>query len=136
MSISLKPSLGTKGASLTAVALAAALSLTGCGNAAPSGHADQLAVAVVDHLASSDVAGATTDFSPAMAKMLPAADLTQKWKHYQQVLGDYRAHGQPQAVAQGPLTVVNVPLSMAQKPGQLRVTVDQTGHVAGLFLLG
>lgn len=135
MSINPSPSMKTVG--LTAVALVAALSLTGCGNAAPApSHADQLAVAVVDNLAGSNVAAATTDFSPAMAQMLPAANLTQKWKHYQEVLGDYRSHGQPQDIAQGPLTVVNVPLSMAQKPGQLRVTVDQSGHVAGLFLIG
>jgi hypothetical protein len=121
---------------LTTIALAAALSLSACGTPAPEpGHADRLAVAVLNNLVVNKAEAAIADFTPAMARTLPAANLSQKWKRYQEVLGDYRSHGQPQDVAQGPLTVVNLPLAMAQKPGHLQVTVDQSGHIAGLFLL-
>lgn len=134
MSFSLNANSGTKVLAQTAVALAAAVSLSGCGSTAPA-HTDQLALTVINNLASGNVAAATTDFSPAMTKGLPAENLAQTWKHYQDVLGNYQSHGQPNDVAQGPLTVVNLPLSMAKKPGQLRITVDEGGHVAGLFLL-
>src|ERR1700712_2107058 len=95
MPISLNVNSGTKVLAQTAVALAAAVSLSGCGTPAPA-HADQLALTVINNLATGNVAGATTDFSPAMTQGLPAANLTQTWKHYQDVLGGYKSHGEPQ----------------------------------------
>lgn len=127
---------GTKGLTLTAAAvLVGALGLSGCGSSAPGpGHADQLALTELTNLTTNNPA-ATTDFSPAMAQTLPAPALAQQWARYQNLLGNYQTHGQPQDLTQGELTVVNLPLNMARTPGQLRITVDHDGHIAGLFFL-
>ena len=126
---------GTTGVALTAVALGAALSLSACGGAAPPpNHADQVALTALNNL-TTDPAAATAAFTPAMVQIAPAATLDQDWKRYQQLLGNYQSHGQPQDLPQGAMTVVNLPLSMSHAPGQLRITVDHDGHIAGLFFL-
>ena len=127
---------GTKGLALAAVAVGAALSLSACGTAAAPGPspADQVALTALTNL-TTHPAAATTGFTPAMTQIVPAAALAQDWTRYQQLLGTYQSHGQPQDLPQGTMTVVNLPLSMSHTPGQLRVTVDHDGHIAGLFFL-
>lgn len=79
--------------------------------------------------------GVTAGFDPTMQQRLSADGVAAGWAAYQKQFGDYQSHGDPEDVSRGDLTVVNVPLKMARKPGQFRITFHRDGHIAGLFLL-
>jgi Protein of unknown function (DUF3887) len=96
---------------------------------------DQLALATLDNIVQGDDASATAAFDPTMQSALPAEALGQAWTTYQQVLGPYQSHGDPQDVQRGDLTVVNVPLQMEHEPGQFRLSVHPDGTIAGLYFL-
>jgi hypothetical protein len=112
-----------------------ALCLTGAPVARADVTPDQLAQATFDQIVAGDYAGATTQFDQNLQKMLPAAALGQAWSAYQQTFGAYQSHGDPEDVQRGDLTVVNLPLQMARRPGQFRLTVHPDGTVAGLYFL-
>ncbi len=103
--------------------------------ASAAGSPDQLALATLDQIAQGDNAAATAYFDQTMADMLSAPALGQAWITYQQLLGTYQSHGDPQDVQRGELTVVNVPLQMEHAPGQFRLTVHPDGTIAGLYFL-
>ncbi|ORA35485.1 hypothetical protein BST20_18030 [Mycobacterium branderi] len=96
---------------------------------------DELALATLDNIVQGDDTAATAHFDPRMQAALPAQALGQAWTNYQQTLGPYQSHGDPEDLQRGDLTVVNVPLQMAHAPGQFRLTVHPDGTIAGLFFL-
>jgi len=96
---------------------------------------DQVALATLDDIVRGDYPAATAPFDQRMHKMLPDKALGQAWDAYQQQFGAYQSHGEPEDVQRGEATVVNVPLQMARKPGQFRVTVQPDGAVSGLYFL-
>lgn len=119
---------------------ALAVSAVACGRgdtrtASPAGSPDQLALATLDHIVQGDNAAATAHFDQTMADMLSAPALGQAWITYQELLGAYQSHGDPDDVQRGELTVVNIPLQMERAPGQFRLTVHPDGSVAGLYFL-
>lgn len=96
---------------------------------------DEIALATFDNIVQGDDAAVTARFDPTMQSALSAAALGQAWTTYQQTLGSYQSHGDPQDLQRGDLTVVNVPLQMAREPGQFRLTVHPDGTIAGLYFL-
>lgn len=96
---------------------------------------DQLALATLDQIVQGNNAAATAHFDPTMADMLSAPALGQSWITYQELLGTYQSHGEPEDIRRGELTVVNVPLQMERAPGQFRLTVHPDGTIAGLYFL-
>ena len=96
---------------------------------------DEVALATFDSIVQGDDTAVTARFDPTMQSALSAPALGQAWTTYQQTLGSYQSHGDPQDVQRGDLTVVNVPLQMAREPGQFRLTVHPDGTIAGLYFL-
>jgi Protein of unknown function (DUF3887) len=96
---------------------------------------DTLALDILDEIVRGDYAAATTSFDAQMHQKVSTQLLADSWKSYQQTLGAYESHGDPQQVPHGDLTIVNVPLQMQQEPGQFRVTFHSDGTVAGLLFL-
>lgn len=96
---------------------------------------DQVALTTLDDIIRGDYPAATAPFDQRMRKILPDKALGQAWSSYQQQFGAYRSHGAPENVQRGDVTVVNVPLQMANRPGQFRVTVHPDGAVSGLYFL-
>ena len=133
-------SLQLRTLAILAVLGALAMSTSACGGAdtptpSSAGSPDKLALATLDQIVQGDNAAATAHFDQTMAGMLSAPALGQSWITYQQLLGKYQSHGDPQDVQRGELTVVNVPLQMEHAPGQFRLTVHPDGTVAGLYFL-
>ncbi|OHT67532.1 hypothetical protein BKG66_22965 [Mycobacteroides chelonae] len=119
---------------------ALAMSATACGGAdtpkaSVADSPDQLALATLDQIVQGNNAAATAHFDPTMADMLSAPALGQSWITYQELLGTYQSHGEPEDIRRGELTVVNVPLQMERAPGQFRLTVHPDGTIAGLYFL-
>lgn len=96
---------------------------------------DQVALATLDGIVRGDYPAAAAPFDSRMQKMLPAKALGQAWSTYEQTFGGYQSHGDPEDVPCGELTVVNIPLQMAHRPGQFRVSVHPDGSVSGLYFL-
>jgi hypothetical protein len=147
---------------LAAVAMAATLALTSCDStgqsgktaasttahspgasvpaaAAPTspapGRDDKRALQILNQIIQGEFAAARADFDGVMQQRLSCQELSSAWAAYQQTLGGYQSHEDPQDVSRGDLTVVNVPLHMALMPGQLRVTFHGDGTIAGLYFL-
>jgi hypothetical protein len=147
---------------LAAAAITAILGLTGCdssgqsgktaasttdhsaGASAPAaavstspapGRDDKRALQILNQIIQGEFAAVRADFDSVMQQRLSCEELSSAWAAYQQTLGSYQSHGDPQDVSRGDLTVVNVPLQMALTPGQLRVTFHGDGTVAGLYFL-
>lgn len=96
---------------------------------------DQVALSTLDEIVRGDFPAATAEFNPTMQRMLPNQALQQSWDLYQQVFGAYLSHGAPENIEQGDVTVVNVPLQMARRPGQFRLSVQPDGTVTSLTFL-
>jgi hypothetical protein len=106
---------------------------------APAATADtspnQVALTTLDDIVQGDFPAATAPFDPTMQKKLPIKVLVQAWAGYQQLLGPYLSHGDPESTQRDDLTVVNVPMQMERQPGQFRLSVRPDGTVTGLYFL-
>ena len=123
---------------LRTLVVGVAAALLGAGALAPPAAAatpDELALATLDHIVAGDFVAAAAPFHPTLQKRLPPNMLGQAWSAYQQLQGGYQSHGDPQDTPRGDLTVVNVPLQMANRPGQFRLSVHGDGTVSGLYFL-
>lgn len=98
---------------------------------APPDHA----VSLLDDVVGGNMAAVTTDFDPTLRKSLTPQSLGSVWSVYQRTFGQYQSHGDPQQVQRADLTVVSVPLSMANQPGEFRVKFHGDGTIAGLYFL-
>jgi hypothetical protein len=101
---------------------------------APGQH-DKRALQMLNQIIQGEFAAVRTDFDNEMQERLSCEKLSSAWAAYQQTLGSYQSHEDPQDVSRGDLTVVNVPLNMALTSGQLRVTFHSDGTIAGLYFL-
>ncbi len=90
---------------------------------------------VVTDLAAGRFAAVTAQFDPLMASQLSTPALEAAWTSYQQVLGPYQSQATPVSTTAGDLDVEQVPVTMANGRGQVRVTVHADGTIAGLYLL-
>jgi hypothetical protein len=103
--------------------------------AAEAAPPDQVALSTLDEIVRGDYPAASADFNPTMQSLLPVQTLQQSWDLYQQAFGAYLSHGVPENVQRGDVTVVNVPLQMARRPGQFRVSVQPDGTLSALTFL-
>ncbi|KAA0115137.1 DUF3887 domain-containing protein [Mycolicibacterium sp. P9-22] len=103
--------------------------------AAEAAPPDQVALSTLDEIVRGDYPAASADFNPTMQSLLPVQALQQSWDLYQQAFGAYLSHGVPENVQRDDITVVNVPLQMARRPGQFRVSVQPDGTLSALTFL-
>ncbi|MEU4729062.1 DUF3887 domain-containing protein [Streptomyces sp. NPDC023588] len=96
---------------------------------------DRITLQALDAIVNGTYTAATAHFDPRLAKLLPPDALAEAWETYQDEFGRYGSHGDPQDVAFGEFTVVNVPLRMERGPGEFRVTFHPDGSIAGLLFL-
>ena len=93
------------------------------------------ALAILDELRSGDFSAVRRGFDATMAAGLSEAGVAAGWAQFVSQFGAYRSHGTPTESQAGSFFVVQVPLSMASRPGELRVSFDSAGRIAGLYLL-
>jgi hypothetical protein len=93
------------------------------------------AVTLLNAIVHGRYAAVVATFNPVMRTRLSAAKLAHDWALYQTVFGRYKGHGIPTTTVIGPLTVVQVPLRMASRPGEFRITFQTDGKTAGLYFL-
>ncbi|MET9964180.1 DUF3887 domain-containing protein [Streptomyces sp. NPDC006326] len=96
---------------------------------------DRIAVQTLDAVARGDFTAATAHFDPTLRKLLTPQALAAAWESYQSTFGSYRSHGDPEDVARGGSTVVNVPLRMERRAGEFRLSFHKDGSIAGLWFL-
>lgn len=73
-------------------------------------------------------------FDNNLMRMLSEDQLAQAWEVFTNVKGDFNAIRSTQVVERGGFTVVNVFVDMDREDGQVRVSFDKEGKVAGFFL--
>ena len=78
---------------------------------------------------------ACAGFSPAVAERLDADGIAAVWAQVVGLAGAYQSMGEPVAHQAGDYTVVDVPLYFEAAVQTGRVSYDQAGQVAGLFIL-
>jgi hypothetical protein len=93
------------------------------------------AAEVVDQLRAGDYEDVRRDFDDRMTNELPVDKLRAAWIQFEAMFGTYRSHGEAVATTFGASHVVTLPLQMANRPGELRITFSDDGRVVGLFLL-
>jgi hypothetical protein len=122
-------------ASLALVLLLAGRATASARGTSQTGPFDAQALQIVSDLSTGDFTDVEAQFDPTMSAALPQDALAQAWTTYQQMLGTFQSAGQPTSVMLGALTVEQVPVQLAQGPGEVRVTFHPDGTVAGLYFL-
>jgi hypothetical protein len=90
---------------------------------------------LVDDLAAGKFAEIEDRFDVTMKAQLPAAQLENAWRTYQEMEGAYTAHGTPTEVEKGQIRVEQVPITTASGTGEVRISYHPDGTIAGLFFL-
>jgi Protein of unknown function (DUF3887) len=90
---------------------------------------------VVADLAAGNFAAVEAMEDATLKAALPLPALQKAWTAYQDQLGSYRSHGAPVSVRVGQLDVERVPVTMAHGQGEVRISFQPAGMIAGLFLL-
>jgi hypothetical protein len=96
--------------------------------------AGEKALALLSRWARAEFDRMTDDFDETMRQGLPAGELARVWAMVIGTVGAFEGLGEPVAHVAGPVTVVDV--LMRFEAGQFvgRVSFDQEGAVAGLFV--
>lgn len=97
--------------------------------------AAERAVAVFADLVAGRWAAVRRDFDERMAAELPTDTIIDVWTRVVGLIGAYERMGEPIALRLGGHTVVNVPIHCEAGEVDGRVTFNDDGTVAGLFLL-
>ena len=74
-------------------------------------------------------------FDNNLMKMLSEDQLAKAWDVFTDRKGELKRIADTEVVERDPFTVVNVFVDMERQDGQVRVSFDRDGKVAGLFLL-
>lgn len=93
------------------------------------------AAALVDAVAHGRWADACADFDARVRERLSPEGLAGAWAQTAGLVGGYEGMGEPYALRAGDYTVVNVPLHFEAGDRVARISYDDDGKVAGLFLL-
>ncbi|GHB78092.1 hypothetical protein GCM10010347_55660 [Streptomyces cirratus] len=96
---------------------------------------EQLAVDTLDEVTRGDFTAVSARFDEALRGQATPEFLANSWNDYQKTFGRFESHGDPKQVASGNGNVVDVPLHMAKRPGDFRVTFNTEGQIVGLFFL-
>lgn len=97
----------------------------------------QLALKTLDQVVKGNFVAVSARFDESIRQDGNPAVLANAWNQYQDQLGfgRYQSHGEPRQVVSGDRTVVDIPLRMAEQPGDFRVVFDGKGHIEGLWFL-
>lgn len=97
----------------------------------------QLALKTLEQVVKGNFVAVSARFDESIRQDGNPAVLANAWKQYQDQLGfgRYQSHGEPRQVVSGDRTVVDIPLRMAEQPGDFRVVFDGKGHIEGLWFL-
>ncbi|MES2859737.1 MAG: alpha/beta fold hydrolase [Pseudomonadota bacterium] len=98
----------------------------------PSGKA--IATRLLDHLDAGQYAQAEALFSAEMSKAVPAAKLEALWASLPAQVGKPTGRGEPQQVAQGGITQVQVPLHYENAGLLAKVVIDGDGRIVGFMV--
>ena len=93
------------------------------------------ALSVVAELAFGKFVLIVTGFDPTVKGQYSETDLSTKWTTFEATFGDYQGHRAPISVKLAGLWVERMPVTMAHNQGEIRVTYDQNGQIAGLYFL-
>jgi hypothetical protein len=74
-------------------------------------------------------------FDDNLMKMLSEDQLAKAWEVFTDLKGGLKSLTSTEVVERDPFTVVNVLVDMERENGQVRVSFDREGKVAGFFLL-
>jgi hypothetical protein len=92
-------------------------------------------VGVLNDIVRGNDSSVVARFNPQMRATLSTAGLKAGWAAYQLEFGGYVSHGPPEVVSLGANDVVRIPLRMARRQGEFRVTFEANGEIAGLYFL-
>ncbi|MEU7067006.1 DUF3887 domain-containing protein [Streptomyces sp. NPDC046161] len=95
----------------------------------------RLALDTLDEVTRGDFTAVSARFDEALRGQATPEFLAKSWNDYQKAFGRFESHGDPKQVASGNGNVVDVPLHMAKRPGDFRVTFNTEGQIVGLFFL-
>ena len=122
-------------------AIAIALSISACSSHSaaiaptPPGPFASQADQVVADLAAGNFTVVEAKFDPTVTASLPLSALQSAWTTYQESMGSYKSHIAPASVRQGQLDVERVPVTMTNGQGEVRITFNTNGTIAGLYFL-
>jgi hypothetical protein len=91
---------------------------------------------VVADLAAGNFTAVQAKFDPAMIKASQAVPLPKAWAACQDALGTYRSHGTPASARNGQFDLEQVPVTWANGPGVVTITVNLNGTSDGLHCYG
>ena len=97
--------------------------------------AGELALALIGAFFDGQDEQVIADFDETMLAQLPAEKLDDVRLQLLDLVGSYQSAGEPFVRRIGKHTVVDVPLEFEAGPMKCRVSYDQEGRVAGLFVL-
>ncbi|WDZ88315.1 DUF3887 domain-containing protein [Nocardiopsis sp. HUAS JQ3] len=104
-------------------------------NTTPLPGAAELAVSVIEDLASGRWSHVTERFDPAMRDGLSQDALAAAWAQIIGLAGAFEGRGEPEAARAGDVTVTNTPLSFEAGDYTARITFRDDRTVAGLHIL-
>ncbi|QUX26681.1 DUF3887 domain-containing protein [Nocardiopsis akebiae] len=104
-------------------------------NTTPLPGAAELAVSVIEDLASGRWSHVTERFDPAMSDGLSQDALAAAWAQIIGLVGAFEGHGEPEAARAGDVTVTNTPLSFEAGDYTARIAFRDDRTVAGLHIL-
>lgn len=74
-------------------------------------------------------------FDATMLAALSEEQLADAWRGYLDIFGEFESAGRPTSLPFGANIVEQVPVRMARSEGEIRVTFNPDGTIAGLFFL-
>jgi hypothetical protein len=90
---------------------------------------------IVNSLVAGDYAGVMAQADSSMNTTDNQAALQNAWMSYAQIMGDFQSTGQPLSVNCGSQTVEQVPVQFSNGSGNVQLTFNDDGTLAGLFIL-
>ncbi|MBV8692171.1 MAG: DUF3887 domain-containing protein [Actinobacteria bacterium] len=120
-----------------AVAIGLVLMVSACGTKtkAARGPFSSRAAEVTTDLGAGKFDAVAAMFGPVMKGSLSVSRMATDWQGYEVTYGRYRRHGTPKSVMKGQVDVERVPVTMEQGKGEVRVSFDRDGTIAGLYFL-
>ncbi|WP_434212162.1 alpha/beta hydrolase [[Pseudomonas] boreopolis] len=111
-----------------------ALLLLSMASVASAAEPQQAAMRLLDRLEAGQFDEATRDFTPEMAKAIPADKLAAVWNALPAQVGALKQRGQPRQADTEAHTLVVVPLHFERGDLNALVSLDQRDRIAGLLL--
>src|SRR4051812_30585643 len=126
---------GIAGPGLALIELSTLAACSSSGDSVATTPTAQSAAKVVDDVAAGNFVAVTSHFDKNVATHYSGEQLAKDWQDYQQRLGNYVSHGGPKEATRGGVTIEQVPMKMSSGKGEVRVSYNPDGTIAGLYFL-